>query len=60
MVQPYCKLAIMAMQITPAPSCIHGANVDVGGASPEVGAVDEADWSSGRAKAILRSPSWEF
>jgi hypothetical protein len=31
MVQPYCKLAIMAMQMTPATSCTHGLDAMLDG-----------------------------
>src|SRR5258708_37117966 len=31
MVQPYCRLAIMPMQMTPAKSCTHGLDAMVGG-----------------------------
>src|SRR6266852_9770874 len=31
MVQPYCRLAIMAMQMTPATSCTHGFELTIAG-----------------------------
>jgi hypothetical protein len=55
MVQPYCRLAIMAMQMTPATSCTHGLDpmFDGGGAMlAVVSAGDKRGFPSEEFEAI--------
>src|SRR5215469_4888799 len=63
-VQPYCRLAIIAMQTTPATSCIHGSAVDAAAtpgaavaSAAGVAALDnEAELSGWLAEAISKPP----
>jgi hypothetical protein len=59
----------MAMQITPAMSCIHGVKVDAEvevldvnatSATEEAAPGDDVEWSGWLTEAMFRSPGWKI